>query len=108
LAASGYLGLFLLSATFVSIGIFTSSLTENQIVAAVSCFVVLLLLHVLSWPAETTGTTLGTLLKYLSVIDHFSEMVKGLVDTRDLVYFLSLIVLGLFLTHRSVESVRWR
>jgi ABC-2 type transport system permease protein len=106
--ASGYLGLFLLSATFVSVGLFTSSLTENQIVAAVTCFVILLLLYVLSWPAETTGTTLGALLKYLSVIDHFSEMVKGLIGTRDLVYFFSLILLGLFLTHRSVESFRWR
>lgn len=105
--ASGYLGLLLLSATFVSVGLFTSSLTENQIVAGVSCFVILLLLYVLSWPAETTGTTLGALLKYLSVIDHFTEMVKGLISTRDLVYFLSLIVLGLFLTQRSVESFRW-
>lgn len=106
--ASGYLGLFLLTATFVSVGLFTSSLTENQIVAAVSCFVILLLLYVLSWPAETSGTTVSALLKYLSVIDHFSELVKGLIDTRDLVYFFSLILLALFLTQRSVESFRWR
>jgi ABC-2 type transport system permease protein len=106
--ASGYLGLFLLGVVFVSVGLLTSSLTENQIVAAVSCFVILLLLYVLSWPAETTGITLGELLKYLSVIEHFSEMVKGLVDTKNLVYFLSLILLSLFLTHRSIEASRWK
>ncbi|MGH7829348.1 MAG: ABC transporter permease [Candidatus Binatia bacterium] len=108
LLASGYLGLFLLSITFLSVGLLTSSLTENQIVAAVTCFVILLLLYVLAWPAETTGTVLGGTLKYLSVIEHFSEMVKGVVDTRALVYFSSLTVLSLFLTHRSVESARWR
>jgi ABC-2 type transport system permease protein len=104
--AAGYLGLFLLAAVFVSVGLLTSSLTENQIVAAVTCFVVLLLLYVISWPAETAGSPLGDLLKYLSVTEHFSEMVKGLIDTRDIVYFLSLIVLGLFLTHRAVEASR--
>ena len=106
--ASGYLGLFLLGMVFISVGLFTSSLTENQIVAAVTCFVILLLLYVLSWPSETAGAALGDILKYLSVIEHFSEMVKGLIDTRSLVYFLSIIFLSLFLTHRSVEASRWR
>ncbi|MGH7769607.1 MAG: ABC transporter permease [Candidatus Binatia bacterium] len=104
--AAGYLGLFLLAAVFVSVGLLTSSLTENQIVAAVICFVVLLLLYVISWPAETARAPLGGLLKYLSVTEHFGEMVKGLIDTRDVVYFLSLIVLSLFLTHRAVEASR--
>lgn len=104
--AAGYLGLFLLAAVFVSVGLLTSSLTENQIVAAVACFVVLLLLYVISWPAETAGVAMGGMLKYLSVVDHFGEMVKGLIDTQDIVYFLSLIVLSLFLTHRSVEASR--
>jgi ABC-2 type transport system permease protein len=106
IVAAGYLGLFLLAAVFVSVGLLTSSLTENQIVAAVTCFVVLLLLYVISWPAETTGFKLGNMLKYLSVVEHFGEMVKGLIDTRDIVYFLSLIVLSLFLTHRAVEASR--
>lgn len=106
--AAGYLGLLLLGTVFVSVGLLTSSLTENQIVAAVSCFVVLLLLYVLSWPSETAGAALGDVLKYLSVIEHFSDMVKGVIDTRNLVYFLSLILLSLFLTHRSVEASRWR
>jgi ABC-2 type transport system permease protein len=106
IVAAGYLGLFLLAAVFVSVGLLTSSLTENQIVAAVTCFVILLLLYVISWPAETTGFALGSTLKYLSVVEHFSEMVKGLIDTRDIVYFLSLILLSLFLTHRAVEASR--
>lgn len=106
IVAAGYLGLFLLAAVFVSVGLLTSSLTENQIVAAVTCFVVLLLLYVVSWPAETSGFRLGYLLKYLSVVEHFGELVKGLIDTRDVVYFLSLIVLSLFLTHRAVEASR--
>lgn len=106
--ASGYLGLFLVGTIFVSIGLLTSSLTVNQIIAAVTCFVTLLLLYVLSWPAESTGTIVGEVLKYLSVIDHFSEMVKGVIDTKDLLYFATLTVLCLFLTLRSVESSRWK
>lgn len=106
--AAGYLGLLLLAVTFASVGLLTSSLTENQIIAAVSCFVILLLLYVISWPAETAGSTLGEVLKYLSLTDHFAEMVKGVIDTKDLCYFLSVIALALFLTERSVESIRWR
>lgn len=105
---SGFLGLLLLATAFVSVGLLTSSLTENQIIAAVSCLVVLLLLYVISWPADTAGETLGAVLKYASLTEHFSEMVKGVIDTRDLAYFGSVIVLALFLTQRSVESLRWR
>jgi gliding motility-associated transport system permease protein len=104
----GFLGLLLLATAFASVGLLTSSLTENQIIAAVSCLVVLLLLYVISWPAETAGATMGAILKYLSLTEHFSEMVKGVIDTKDVVYFLSVIVLSLFLTQRSVESLRWR
>ena len=64
----------------------------------------LLLLYVISWPAETAGGTLGAVLKYLSLTEHFGEMVKGIINTKDLVYFCSVIVLALFLTQRSVES----
>jgi ABC-2 type transport system permease protein len=106
--AGGYLGLLLLAVTFASVGLFTSSLTENQIIAAVTCFVILLLLYVIAWPAETAGSTLGEVLKYLSLTDHFAEMVKGVIDTKDLCYFVSVIALALFLTERSVESIRWR
>jgi ABC-2 type transport system permease protein len=105
---AGFMGLLLLATTFVSIGLLTSSFTENQIIAAVSCMVTLLLLYVISWPADTAGETTGAVLKYLSLTEHFGELVKGVIDTRDLVYFGSVIVLALFLTQRSVESLRWR
>ncbi len=105
---SGYLGLLFLATAFVAVGLLTSSFTENQIIAAVSGLVALLLLYIIGWPADTAGDILGPLLRYLSVTEHFAEMVKGLIDTKDLVYFLTVIVLALFFTQRSVESVRWR
>jgi ABC-2 type transport system permease protein len=105
---SGLLGLLLLATAFISVGLLTSSFTENQIIAAVSCLVTLLLLYVISWPADTAGEKMGAVLKYLSLTEHFGEMVKGVIDTRDLTYFGSVIVLALFLTQRSVESLRWR
>jgi ABC-2 type transport system permease protein len=106
--AAGYLGLLLLAVAFVTVGLLTSSFTENQIIAAVSCLVLLLLLYVISWPADTAGPVLGAVLKYVSLTEHFGQMVKGVLDTKDLVYFGSVILLALFLTQRSVESVRWR
>src|SRR5271167_3602099 len=106
---SGYIGLALLSVAFISIGLFTSSLTQNQIIAAITCFGVLLMLYVISWPAqEGSGSVMSELLRYLSLPDHFAQMVTGIIDTKDIVYFLSLIFVALFLTQRSVESARWR
>jgi len=105
---SGYLGLFFLGASFIAVGLFSSSLTENQIVAAVICFVSLLLFFVIGWPAETVGSTAGKVLEYLSLIEHFTDFSKGLFDTRHLVFFLSFILFALFLTKRSIESYRWR
>ncbi|MFI5398598.1 MAG: ABC transporter permease subunit [Candidatus Binatia bacterium] len=105
---AGYLGLLLLATAFLTVGLLTSSFTENQIIAAVSCLVLLLLMYVISWPADTAGPVLGAVLKYVSLTEHFGEMVKGIIDTKDLVYFGSVILLALFLTQRSVESVRWR
>ena len=105
---SGYLGLLLLATAFVSVGLLTSSLTDNQIIAAVSCLVALLLLYVISWPADNAGAGIGAVLKYVSLTEHFGELVKGVIDTRDLTYFGSVIVFALFLTQRSVESLRWR
>ena len=86
----------------------TSSFTENQIIAAVSCLVSLLLLYIIAWPADSAGEVMGGILKYMSLTEHFAQMVKGVIDTKDLVYFATVIVLALFLTHRSVESIRWR
>lgn len=107
--ASGYLGLAFLGVAFASVGLFTSSLTQNQIVAAISCLGALLLLFVISWPAEIGGSTaVSALLSYLALPGHFTNMVNGLIDTKDIVYFLSLMAVALFLTQRAVESARWR
>jgi len=104
----GYLGLFLLATSFVAIGILTSSFTENQIIAAVTCLVALLLSYIIAWPADNAGETMGAILRYLSLTEHFAQLVKGVIDSKDVVYFLTVIGLALFLTHRSVESIRWR
>ena len=104
----GYLGLLLLATSFVAVGLLTSSFTENQIIAAVTCLVSLLLLYIIAWPADNAGETIGAILRYVSLTEHFAQMVKGVIDSKDLVYFATVIVLALFLTHRSVESVRWR
>jgi ABC-2 type transport system permease protein len=105
---SGYLGLYLLALTFLAIGMFASSLTENQIIAAVTGLVMMLLLFVVGWAADTAGETLGAVLRYVSVIEHSGEMIRGVIDTRSLVYFASMIIGWMFLTQRSVESIRWR
>jgi ABC-2 type transport system permease protein len=63
---------------------------------------------VISGPADASEESLGALLKYVSLTEHYGELVKGIIDSRDVVYFLSLTVLALFLTQRSVESLRWR
>jgi|SRR5579863_6138097 gliding motility-associated transport system permease protein len=105
---AGYLALALLAVSFVAVGLFTSSLTQNQIIAAISSFGLLILLYVISWPAEAGGGVVWSLLKYLSLPEHFSTMVRGVIDTTDIVFFLSVILVALFLTQRSVESARWR
>jgi ABC-2 type transport system permease protein len=105
---AGYLALGLLALTFVAVGLFTSSLTQNQIIAAISSFGLLILLYVISWPAEAGGGVVWSVLKYLSLPEHFSTMVRGVIDTADIIFFLSVILLALFLTQRSVESARWR
>ncbi len=105
---SGYLGLFLLGGCFMAVGLFSSSLTENQIVAAVICFVVLLLSFVIGWPGETAGPKAGKILEYLSLGEHFNDFSKGLIESKHVIFFLSFILFALFLTKRSIESLKWR
>jgi ABC-2 type transport system permease protein len=105
---TGYLGLLLTGATFLAIGLLISSLTENQIVAGFSTFGVLLLFWVIGWGSEFAGGRLRTVLQYLSITEHMETFSRGLIDTKDLVYYGSAIALALFLTVRSLESKRWR
>ncbi|MCL5264217.1 MAG: ABC transporter permease [Chloroflexi bacterium] len=105
---SGYLGIFLLGAAFLAIGLFTSSLTSNQVVAAFLTIAILLVLWVLDALTSMFGSSASAVLSYLSLSKHISDLPKGLIDTKDLIYFLSLIVACIFLTTRSLEARRWR
>ena len=105
---TGYLGLFLLGAACLSLGLFATSLTENQIVAGVVAFALLLLFWIIGWVQELGAGGLGIVLKNLSLLDHYENFTKGVIDTRDLVYCLSFIYFFLFLTKRQLESRRWR
>ena len=104
----GLLGLMLYALGFVSIGMAVSSFTQNQVVAAISSVVVLLLLYLIHAPAQSLGGTAGDVMLYLSPAMHTVEMIKGVIETNRLIYFVSLIAVGLFLTQRSLEAQRWR
>jgi gliding motility-associated transport system permease protein len=103
-----YLGLLLLGGCFISVGLFISSLTKNQIVAFVATFATFLMLWVITWIGSFSGPTVDRLTQYLSIIGHFDDFGKGVLDTTHLVYYISFITFGLFLTAKSVDSERWR
>ena len=104
----GYLGLFLMGAAFLAIGIFYSSLTENQIVAAILTFGTLLLFWVLSWAGSAAAGIWKDALNYVSFFQHFDDMTRGILDTKDVAYYLSFAFVGIFLTHSVIQSRRWR
>ncbi len=89
--ATAYLGLLLMGGCFVSVGLFISSLTRNQIVAGMITFAVFLMLWVINWIASFTGPTAQPVLNYLSITDHLDDFTKGVIDTKHLVYYLSFI-----------------
>ncbi|RMF56190.1 MAG: ABC transporter [Calditrichaeota bacterium] len=105
---AGYLGLVLFGGAFVAVGLWISSLTENQIIAAIGSFGLSLLLWVISWAAEFSGELLAPVFKYLSIINHFEDFARGILDTQHLAYYLLLISTGMFLTFKSIESSRWK
>ncbi len=105
---TGYLGLVLMGSAFLAVGLLSSSLTENQIIAAVSTFAVLLGLWIAGWFADFAGPTWGGVLRHLSLLEHNESFGKGVLETKDLIYYVDFTLLGLFLALRSVESRRWR
>jgi ABC-2 type transport system permease protein len=105
---SGYLGLALMGGSFIALGLLVSSATRNQVVAGVGTFSLLLLFWVLSWMSDSAGPTAGAILSYLSILEHFDDFSKGVIDTGHVAYYLSFIAFGLFLTAKSVDSERWR
>ncbi len=104
----GYLGLLLQGGCLLAIGTFISSTTKNQIVAGVAGFCVCLLLWVLDWVTAFDASPMNQVISYISVVTHFESFAKGVIDLKDVVYYVSMIVLGLFLTARSMDSMRWR
>jgi ABC-2 type transport system permease protein len=104
----GYLGLLLQAAGLLAIGTFISSLTKNQIIAGAATFSVCLLIFVLGWASGYETSTWAQVLSYMSVTTHMESFAKGVLDSKDAVYYVTVIFLGLFLTARSLESLRWR
>jgi len=105
---AGYLGVLLLGGCLLAVGSFISSLTENQIVAAVLTFGAVLMLWVIDLGGQGAGSVIGQVLQYLSVIRHYDDFTRGIIDTSSVIYYLSFIFLFMFLTVRSVDSIRWR
>jgi ABC-2 type transport system permease protein len=106
--AVGYLGLLLQGGCLLAIGTFISTCTKNQIVAGVAGFSVCLLLWVLDWMSSFQDSVSAKAISYLSVLQHFDSFSKGVLDSKDIIYYISAIFIGLFLTARSLESLRWR
>ena len=105
--AVGYLGMALLGGAYIAFGLVFSALTKNQIVAGFLSFGVFLFLYLIEI-AQNWGGFMAAIVPYLSVSRHLEEFAKGVIDTRDVVYYLSFIGLGLFLSKQAIASYRWR
>jgi len=104
---AGYLGALLVGGSLLALGTFISSLTENQLIAAVLTFAVFLIIWIIDIIGSPTGNS-ATVRGYFSIVRHFQDFARGVIDTSSLIYFGSLIVFFVFLTVRSVDSMRWR
>lgn len=105
---SSYIGWLLFGASLLSFGILASALTKSQLVAALIAFafnLIFWMINSLSYYLTGTG---GMIFSKLSLMEHLQPFIKGVVDSRDIVYFLSIIIIGLYLTNLSIESRRWR
>ena len=104
---AGYIGILLLGGCLLALGSFISSLTENQLIAAVLTFAAFLIVWVIDL-GRNAGGAAGNVLQYLSVIRHYDDFTRGVIDTSSLIYYLSFITLFVFLTVRAIDSMRWR
>jgi ABC-2 type transport system permease protein len=105
---TAYLGLLLYGLAVIALGMFISTLTENQIIAAVLSFAVILMFSVLDAVSRSVGETFGAVLSYLSLIGHLNDFLMGVLSTSHIIFYLSLVLVGIFLTYRSLDSLRWR
>ena len=105
---ASYLGMFLLGSAFISCGIMVSSLTENQIVAALVTSGIILTFWFIDWNEAAVSPSVAVVLHHLSFFEHFYNFVRGVINTKDIIYFMLFIFFFLFLTLRSLEARRWR
>jgi ABC-2 type transport system permease protein len=105
---SGYFGLLFMGSAFISMGLFISTLTENQIIAAIGGFTLALLLWVIGWGANYAGPTLAPVLQYISIIAHFEDFAQGVIDSAHIAYYILFSFLGIYLSLKSIESIKWR
>ncbi len=101
-------GTLLMASCYLSMGLLFSTMTENQIIAGVLTIATSLFFWLVNWASHSAGPGLAGLLDYLSLIKHLNNFLRGVLDTSDVVYYLSFIFTGLFLTYRAIDSYRWR
>jgi ABC-2 type transport system permease protein len=104
----GYVGLILQGGCLLAIGTLISTMTRNQIIAGTATFAICLMLWVLDWVSSYETAAWAKVVSYASVVTHFEPFSKGVMDSKDVIFYLSMIFLALFLTSRSMESLRWR
>ena len=104
---TSYIGLILLGSSALAVGLFASSVTSNQIVAAVVSGLILFSLWFVGYAVGLVPENIGELLSYISLVGHFNAFTIGIIDTMAIVYYLSIIALFLFFTIRSIETGRW-
>jgi ABC-2 type transport system permease protein len=105
---TGTLGLLLLGSCFIGLGLFVSTLTRNQIIAGILSFCLFLGVWTLGWADDPMAGPVMKVVAFLGVTNHLEDLIKGVLDLKDLVFYLSFIGFGLFLAHQSVASQRWR
>ncbi|MFL6351886.1 MAG: ABC transporter permease [Bryobacteraceae bacterium] len=105
---TGFLGILLFGACLLALGTFISTTTRNQIVAGAVGFALALLLWILDWTTSFGNSPTVQVMSYLSILSHLDSFARGVIDSKDVIYYLSMIFIGLFLTTRSLESLRWR
>ena len=105
---TGYLGMVLMGSAFISVGLFASTISENQIISAMSCFGILLLFWFFGWSKDIFENAFGQILSNLSLFDRFSDFLRGIIDSGNVIFFIVFTFIWLFLATRVLESDRWR
>lgn len=103
-----YLGTLCMVSVYLSVGMWASSVTENQIVAGILSFGIILFLWIIKWAALSASTSVADFLGYLSIVEHFEDFSRGVFNTKDLFFYVSAAGLWLYFTYKSIESYSWR